>query len=64
MYTDVNIIITSVLDVRFKSTKPFFLMYIKQKTDVRKTHWLNGHRLCANRPADTVIVRSSRPTDS
>ena len=42
------------------STKPSFLTEVKRETDVRKENGLSGHRLFANRPADTV---SSLPSD-
>ena len=46
--------------IRPVSTKPFFMTYVKRETDVRKKDWFSGHRLFANRPADTV---SSLPSD-
>ena len=42
------------------STKPFFLTYVKQETDVRKKNQRSGHGLFPNRPADTV---RSLPSD-
>ena len=41
-------------------SKPFFLTYVKQKTEVRKKKWLSGSRLFPNQLADTVIVPSGR----
>ena len=41
------------------STKPFFLTYVKRKTDVRQKYWFSGHGHFANRPADTVSSLSS-----
>ena len=35
-------------------------MYVKRETDICKKNWLSGHRLFANRPADTV---RSLPSD-
>ena len=50
------------MKLRPVSTKPFFLAYVKRETDVRKTNWLSGHGLFANRPAGTV--RSLPPSKS
>ena len=41
-------------------TKPSFLTYVERETGVRKNKWLSGHRILANRPADTD---SSLPSD-
>ena len=41
------------------ATKPFFLTYIKQETDLHKKNWLSGHGHFANR----ATVRSPGPTN-